>query len=449
MYSKSKKQFFDWRNFFRSTHRTALAITVAVGMAMFIGSQAVANVLVLSDARIVNVELESVSTPKNILIDTDSGTISLITPAGEPIPEGAEVIDATGKFVVPGLINGHWHYEPFPDVFGSPESRTIADLQRKTDKLILRYGFTTVMDNGSDPAGTLFITNLNREGTLRGPEVHSAGDAFVPHPDGTPVFLRPLVLRDPATPEEISAFISEDSINFPDELFYGVKLFVGSPQQEPPGGLMLMDIDIVMAAVQTAHGLGKRVFAHPQGQLGAAIAVDGGVDHFTHLIGLDDPQNKALYEQMVANGISLNPTLTLFQALDITEGETGILAKVQEELRFFLDIGGTVIFGNDVFSDEVFNRTGDPRREYELMKEAGMSAFEILRSITVVPRAFIEGIDPVGMPPLIRVGAPADLVVLSSDPTLDAVNLTTVEVVVGKGRILWTPELDTTIGGMF
>ncbi|KKK66636.1 hypothetical protein LCGC14_2962110, partial [marine sediment metagenome] len=41
MYSKSKKQFFEWRNFFRSTHRTALAITVAVGMAMFIGSQAI------------------------------------------------------------------------------------------------------------------------------------------------------------------------------------------------------------------------------------------------------------------------------------------------------------------------------------------------------------------------------------------------------------------------
>ncbi len=41
MLSKRKMLFFDWRNFFRSTHRAALAITVAVGMAMFIGPKAI------------------------------------------------------------------------------------------------------------------------------------------------------------------------------------------------------------------------------------------------------------------------------------------------------------------------------------------------------------------------------------------------------------------------
>jgi imidazolonepropionase-like amidohydrolase len=76
------------------------------------------------------------------------------------LPEGAQIIDVTGKFILPGLIDIHVHYN---DWMG---------------ELFLAHGVTTVKDMGNDIEWISKISAEVEEGKVRGPRIVYVGNAL-------------------------------------------------------------------------------------------------------------------------------------------------------------------------------------------------------------------------------------------------------------------------------
>jgi len=114
--------------------------------------------------------------------------------AETPVPKGGEIIDGTGKTVIPGLIDIHTHY------FGDR-----AEMERLL-RAQLRFGVTTSRSIGADTEEHLATIADARAGKLPAPRLYTAGLGFT-HPDGHPIQL-PFVRRPP-TIEEARAGVAE------------------------------------------------------------------------------------------------------------------------------------------------------------------------------------------------------------------------------------------------
>ncbi|MEO8541636.1 MAG: hydrolase, partial [bacterium] len=97
------------------------------------------------------------------------GRIAAVGSAAQLVaPDGAEVIDGTGKFVIPGLIDMHVHVE----------------LSGGEDALAawLGTGVTTIRDVGASPEGLLPLRDAVAAGDQVGPRIFSYGPLL----DGVP-----------------------------------------------------------------------------------------------------------------------------------------------------------------------------------------------------------------------------------------------------------------------
>ena len=87
--------------------------------------------------------------PDAVLVVTD-GRVTAVGPAGDVrIPAGAERIDLSGRFVIPGLVNAHGHVGETRGLRSGPE---LYDRENVLAQLGLyaRYGITTVISLGGD-----------------------------------------------------------------------------------------------------------------------------------------------------------------------------------------------------------------------------------------------------------------------------------------------------------
>lgn len=96
--------------------------------------------------------------------------ISSIVNSGEQrIPRGATVVDVRGKWVLPGLIDSHVHYESW-----MPE-------------LFLYHGVTSVFDLGNETKEILKQRESLHSGKARGPRLFVTGQSLQgPSPTGSP-----------------------------------------------------------------------------------------------------------------------------------------------------------------------------------------------------------------------------------------------------------------------
>lgn len=113
--------------------------------------------LALVDASVITGNLEERRAGTTVLIR--GGRIADLLPASDGVPDGYEKIDCTGKFVIPGLIENHVHWESW------------------MGELFLVHGVTSVLDTS-----TLFPMhwmNAQREGLsdgrIFGPRLRIAG----------------------------------------------------------------------------------------------------------------------------------------------------------------------------------------------------------------------------------------------------------------------------------
>jgi imidazolonepropionase-like amidohydrolase len=107
--------------------------------------------------------------------------------------------------------------------------------------------------------------------------------------------------------------------------------------------------------------------------------------------------------------------------------------RLLREFGKFVARGGQVLFGTDVG----YMTDYDPTREYELMAKAGLTAMQILASLTTTPAARWHEQDSRGR---IATGIEADIVVLDADPADSPRNFAAVRCAIRGGEIIYSRQ---------
>ncbi|MFQ5983315.1 MAG: amidohydrolase family protein, partial [Woeseiaceae bacterium] len=102
------------------------------------------------------------------------------TQADTEIPDGARVIDADGRTVMPGLIDLHVHFDiighsDYDHWFPAYEGRMRSDILPTAAKIMLDAGVTSVRDLGTDIDNSFWLREQINSGRMPGPRPFIAG----------------------------------------------------------------------------------------------------------------------------------------------------------------------------------------------------------------------------------------------------------------------------------
>ena len=105
---------------------------------------------------------------ENGVIITDGKHIKAVGPASElSIPKDADVIDVTGKTIMPGIVDAHAH--------GSQGSNEIIPQQNWKNFAGLALGVTTIHDPSNDTTEIFTASEMQKAGMIVGPRIFSTG----------------------------------------------------------------------------------------------------------------------------------------------------------------------------------------------------------------------------------------------------------------------------------
>jgi imidazolonepropionase-like amidohydrolase len=433
-------------------------------------------------ATIVHPELDgaAASAPDSTVIISGDRIQAVGPTATTRVPRGARLIDARGKWVIPGLIDSHVHFFQSGNLFTRPDAADFgpfvayaSELQRnqarlpQTFRVWLASGVTSVADVG----GPLwnFEVRAAARASAAAPRVATTGPliSMVSRPQldlGDPPIIKA------ASPEEARAIVARELPRKPD---YIKVWFI-----HQPGDDLVAQEAIVRATAEAAHTAGLRLAVHATELVVAKSALRAGADYLVHSV-FDEPVDDEFIALARERHILYCPTMfvvmgyryALSGTWQPTEAEQRLadpqilaglhleqvprdqlperVAKLASEhpvvsapavamqnLIKVWNAGITVVMGTDagnigtVHGPSVF-------REMELMERAGLSPLQVLRSATVNGAATM-GLSDLGT---IAPGKLADLVVLDTNPLTGVWNLSHASFVLKDGHVFTPKEL--------
>ena len=152
----------------------AALVTLAVGLVSAVPSAAAE--LALVGGTVISVTGQPPIEDGVVLID--GGKIAAVGPGSEvEIPEGTPVVDTTGKFIIPGLIdtNVHLILMTVPEFFVKYEDR-LTDIAIQSAQVGLKYGMTTMADSWGPLEPLLEARDRIKSGEFVGSRVLVAGN---------------------------------------------------------------------------------------------------------------------------------------------------------------------------------------------------------------------------------------------------------------------------------
>src|SRR5580658_599547 len=117
--------------------------------------------IVVHGAMVVDGSGTPASGPKDIIIENN--VIADVVPSGRRGAAADIVIDASGKYVLPGLIDAHAHVQDERGGIPQPLEYEL--------KIWLACGITTVRDVGSDTRKTLDLRQKSADGVVASPRI--------------------------------------------------------------------------------------------------------------------------------------------------------------------------------------------------------------------------------------------------------------------------------------
>jgi imidazolonepropionase-like amidohydrolase len=362
----------------------------------------------------------------------DDGVIAAIVPSLDvERRDGDTTIDATGLFIVPGLVDAHFHLVS--------RSEAVVDEELVAAGLVegvvnarerLRGGVTTVRDAGCRHRGVFALRRAIELGLVPGPRAYLAGT----NPTGprAPIHWRNVVVRDA---DEMRAAIGAQ-LDAGADWVKCVLAHAEDPTEWDTVDLYL-DEDQLLAAVETAHARGARIGVHCEGRATAALAVRCGVDVLDHAPLIDE----ATAEAMADAGTVYVPTLWAFSddaGIDLASLAPPRRARIEHwraEHRASIvrahGLGVTIAAGSDAVgslpaSDVLVN-------EMEALVVCGLEPREAFEAATIGAARAIGASERFG---ILCQGAQADLVGTASDPLLQLGALRDPALVLARGSVV-------------
>ncbi len=403
-------------------------------------------------------------TDQTILIEGDR--ITAVGASGSiRIPANANIIDASGKTVIPGLIGLHNH-----SYYTGGNGRA-AQLSFSGSRLYLASGVTTIRTTGAQqPYAEL---NLQREieaGRVIGPTMFATGP-YLTGEQGPQTMTR---LEGPEQARRVVRYWAEEGVSW-------FKAYTWISRAE------------LGAAIEEAHANGVKVTAHLC-SVGYREAVALGIDNLEHglfanseydpnkrpdecpagfrsnyaNLDVNGPEVQATFKDMIDNDVAMTSTLVVYEisvagrppieeriynvlAPEIAEEvreiavarragqgaiDPAVFAKAMEYERAFVDAGGVLAAGVDPTGYGAAPPGFGDQRNYELLLEAGFSSEKVVQIMSLNGAKVLGIDDEVGS---IEAGKIADLVVIDAD--LETVrNLHATEIVFRHG-IGWDSAL--------
>lgn len=334
-------------------------------------------------------------------------------------PEDAQIIEGTGKYLMPGLVDMHVHLWR----------------DRGEDNLYLANGITIIQNMWGRPE----LLNTRRFNNRRfGPRIFTTG----PIMDGpTPIWPGSKVLE---TPEKAR----EAVISVQVEGYDAVKVYE------------LLSVEVYEEIMKTADEIGIKVVGHVPRQVGIRKALELGQDSIEHLSGytMENIENEA--EMTAENNVWNTPTLSIFniykeendieglEYIDPRKIEMWRRRKPDDEYKNYLEIrqnfirtihekGGKLLAGTD--ANNPFVVPGfSLHSELEYLADAGLTPYEVLKTATYNPAEFLGQLDKFGT---VEEGKEADLILLSKNPLEDIKNTRNIEGTMARGVWLTNERL--------
>lgn len=393
----------------------------------------------------------------------------LIQGIGKPnelaIPSHYEVIDLSGKYVMPGLINAHVHL--FAD--GKPFSLSVSEgmLQFAYDRILntkfgknvlkkrmkrnaltaLHAGVTTMRS-----VGEFFYTDVKlrdeiNNGEFVGPNLLVSGFFLsVTGGHGAP-FLA--LVGD--SPWEARRNVRINVKNGVDLIKICVTGGVTDAKMVGEAGRLQMTMEEVAAICDEAHKIGLRVAAHVESTEGVRVALKGGVDTIEHGSEMDDEIISLFKNNPNAlNGYTaLIPTfLAAYPSALLDTSVTNVSATVKENARLVytsmlkgaqqaIENGITIGLGTDAAMSYVTHY--DMWREMDYyIKQTNLSNKQLIDMVTRTNSKILGIEDVTGT---VDIGKQADLIVLDQSPLDNIEALSDVRMVMVKGNLIQTPSV--------
>lgn len=345
-----------------------------------------------------------------------------------PVPRGAEVVEANGLTLLPGLIDSHFHIDgddPLPALY-------------------LSHGVTSLRD----PGQWIEAYDAARKASAPVPRLFLCG----PHLDSPP----------PAYPAD--SFIVRDAdetrlvVNrFIDDGASAIKVYYRLP------------LALIKVAIDTAHARGVPVMGHLE-IVDARDAINAGIDGIEHAtsfgtallplrdaekyrqavladnnarregryqvwnkIDLDTPQARALFKLIVDRGVVVSPTLAVFERQPGDKDTTAVHVHAFKQMEAFVGLvkkaGAKVVVGSH--SDVPHAKRGWAyQRELELLVEAGLTPMDAIVAGTSENARYFHIEDRLGS---VEAGKLADLILIQGDPLRDISNLRRIQRVMLNG----------------
>lgn len=367
-----------------------------------------------------------------------------------------KVVDLTGKYLMPGLINLHVHLpaggKPQNKPMKSNELAKIALSCGLSKALVLKMchaytmqdllsGVTTIRAvGGLGDLDTKLRDKIN-SGKLDGPRILAANYAIgVPHGH-----MVGSVAKAATSVEEAVKMVDELASQKVDLIKLMITGGVMDAKEKGEPGKLMMQADMIKACCDRAHSYGLKVAAHVQSPDGVRTAVYNGVDSIEHGSKLSKDEVEAFKKNNAVLVCTLSPALPMAK---FPRETLGISEAVQYNSNLVFNNmveGSKVALENDI-PVGLGTDTGCPytthynmwRELHYFVKNVNVSPEFALYTATLA-NAKILGLDNIiGS---IEVGKCADILISSANPLEDFRTLSQPYMVVARGKIFANPKI--------